>query len=176
MVLLKTILKRFLLLLYYNIPNYPNSTILYKLFDHYRHAFHKLFFKNVGQNTYLRSNVRFSNHNNISIGSNCIIGPNSIINAVGGVLIGDDFLGGPGLIIYTAEHGVKNNGITFRVQKIMIDEVIIGNNVYVGANVIILKGVNIGNNVVIGAGSIVVKDVESNSIYAGNPAKKIKSI
>lgn len=49
----------------------------------------------------------------------------------------------------------------------------IGNNVFLGMNSIVLKGVTIGDNVIIGAGSVVTKDCESNSVYAGNPAKKI---
>lgn len=54
--------------------------------------------------------------------------------------------------------------------------VTIGNNVFVGVNSVILKGVEIGDNVIIGAGSIVNKNCESNSVYAGNPARKICTI
>lgn len=50
---------------------------------------------------------------------------------------------------------------------------IIGNNVFVGMDSIILMGTHIGDNVVIGAGSVVIGVIESNSVYAGNPAKKI---
>ncbi|QNQ80523.1 serine O-acetyltransferase [Lactobacillus sp. PV034] len=53
---------------------------------------------------------------------------------------------------------------------------IIGNNVSVGANVIILGNCTIGDNVIIGAGSVVVKSIPSNSIVVGNPAKVIKKI
>lgn len=53
---------------------------------------------------------------------------------------------------------------------------IIGNNVFIGMNSVILMGANIGNNVIIGAGSIVTGTIESNSVYAGNPAKKICTI
>lgn len=53
---------------------------------------------------------------------------------------------------------------------------IIGNNVKLGANVIIIGDVHIGNNVIVGAGSVVVKDVPDNSIVAGNPAKIIRKI
>lgn len=53
---------------------------------------------------------------------------------------------------------------------------IIGNNVFIGMNSVILMGANIGNNVIIGAGSIVSGTIESNSVYAGNPAKKICTI
>lgn len=52
----------------------------------------------------------------------------------------------------------------------------IGNNVFIGQNVMILKGVTIGNNVVIGANSLVNKDIPDNCVYAGNPAKYITSI
>lgn len=50
----------------------------------------------------------------------------------------------------------------------------IGNNVSLGANVIIIGDVKIGNNVIIGAGSVVVKDVPDNCVVAGNPAKIVK--
>lgn len=58
----------------------------------------------------------------------------------------------------------------------IIKRIIVGNNVYIGAGSIILPGVTIGNNVVIGANSVVTRDLESNYVYAGVPAKKIKSI
>ena len=52
----------------------------------------------------------------------------------------------------------------------------IGDNVKVGANVVIIGGISIGDNSVIGAGSVVVKDVPKNVVVAGNPAKIIKVI
>ena len=52
----------------------------------------------------------------------------------------------------------------------------IGDNVNVGANVVIIGDIKIGDNVIIGAGSVVVKDVPSNCIIGGNPAKIIRSL
>ena len=52
----------------------------------------------------------------------------------------------------------------------------IGNNVFLGMDSIITAGVRIENNVVIGAGSVVTKNCDSNSVYAGVPAKKIMSL
>lgn len=52
-----------------------------------------------------------------------------------------------------------------------IGRVNIGNNVFVGAETVILPGVNIGNNVIIGANSTVTKDIPDNSVVAGSPAK-----
>ena len=52
----------------------------------------------------------------------------------------------------------------------------IGNNVFIGMGATILMGSDIGDNVIIGSGSVVVGKVENNSVYAGNPAKKICSL
>lgn len=53
-------------------------------------------------------------------------------------------------------------------------ETFIGNDVWIGANSVILKGVNIGNGAIIGAGAIVTKDIPAYAIAVGNPAKVIK--
>lgn len=52
----------------------------------------------------------------------------------------------------------------------------IGNNVFIGNNAIILMGAQVGDNIIIGAGAVVSGKIESNSVYAGNPAKKICSL
>lgn len=54
--------------------------------------------------------------------------------------------------------------------------IVIGNNVFIGMNSVITRNVKIGDNVIIGTGSIVTKDCESNSVYAGSPAKKIMTL
>lgn len=56
-----------------------------------------------------------------------------------------------------------------------IGKVTIGNNVFIGAESIVMPNVTIGDNVIIGAGSVVTKDIPSNSVCVGNPAKKIMS-
>lgn len=55
-------------------------------------------------------------------------------------------------------------------------KILVGNNVFIGIRTIILPNVKIGDNVIIGAGSIVTNNIESNSVYAGVPARKICSI
>ena len=55
--------------------------------------------------------------------------------------------------------------------------IIIGNNCWIGASVIILPGVKLGSHVVVGAGSVVTKSfLDTNILIAGNPAKRIKSL
>jgi acetyltransferase-like isoleucine patch superfamily enzyme len=56
------------------------------------------------------------------------------------------------------------------------EKIIIGNNVFIGARTIILPGVKIGDNVIIGANSVITKNIESNSVVAGIPAKKIMNL
>lgn len=55
-------------------------------------------------------------------------------------------------------------------------KIIVGNNVHIGWDAIIMPGVKIGNNCIIAAGAIVTKDVLDNSVVAGIPAKRIESI
>ena len=75
--------------------------------------------------------------------------------------------------VYILAHDASTK-IPMGVTK--VGRVVIGNNVFVGARTIILPNVTIGDNVVIGAGSIVTKDIESNSVVAGNPARKITTL
>ena len=57
-----------------------------------------------------------------------------------------------------------------------IGRVVIGENVFIGKNTLILPGVTIGDNCVIGGGSVVTKDIPSGSVAAGNPARVISSL
>ena len=56
------------------------------------------------------------------------------------------------------------------------EAIIIKDNVWIASGVIISAGVTINENSVIGANSVIINDVEENSFYAGNPAKKIKDL
>ena len=58
----------------------------------------------------------------------------------------------------------------------VLGKIIVGNNVFIGMNVLLLPGVTIGNNVIIGAGSIVRGSIPDDSIVSGNPAKVVKDI
>ncbi|OYU93279.1 MAG: transferase [Bacteroidetes bacterium B1(2017)] len=61
------------------------------------------------------------------------------------------------------------------ISKIKTAPVDIHDDVFIGANSIILKGVTIGQNSIVGAGSVVTKDIPKNEIWAGNPAKFIRT-
>lgn len=63
-----------------------------------------------------------------------------------------------------------------KINQIKSSPIIIGNDVFVGANSIILKGVSIGDRSIIGAGSVVSKNIPSDEIWAGNPARLIRKV
>lgn len=106
-----------------------------------------------------------------------IIGNNFYMNAgchiLGEIIFGDDVLIGPKTVIWGRDHGIAKNEL-IRKQNHNKKKIIVGNDVWIGANVTILKGVSIGNGAVIGAGSVVTKDVPEYAIVAGNPARVVK--
>lgn len=69
---------------------------------------------------------------------------------------------------------IRNMGLNKNADK--IGPIVLGNNIFIGVDAIILPNVKIGNNVIIGCRSIVTKDVPDNSVVAGSPAKYICSI
>lgn len=71
-------------------------------------------------------------------------------------------------------HILAHDASTFLfLGKTRAANVVIGNNVFIGASTTILPGVHVGNRVIIGAGSIVTKDIPDNSVAVGNPARVI---
>jgi len=108
---------------------------------------------------------------NIKKGIMCDPGdnPGVYIQANNGIIIGSNVGFGAGTKIISANHAHIDHSKHDKCAPI-----IIGNNVFVGANSVILPGVKIGDNVVIGAGSIVAKNIPSDSVALGNPCKVIK--
>ena len=111
---------------------------------------------------------------NIEVGNNFFANYNCVILDVAKVTIGENVMFAPNVSIYTAGHPIhpesRNSGYEYGIP------VTIGNNVWVGGNVVITPGVTIGNNVVIGAGSVVTKDIPDNVIAVGNPCRVIREI
>ncbi|HET7360590.1 MAG TPA: sugar O-acetyltransferase [Salinimicrobium sp.] len=110
---------------------------------------------------------------NIHVGKNFYAGFNCTILDMAEVRIGDNCLIAPNVGIYTAGHDVQP---VDRHKSGFAKPITIGKNVWIGGHCVILGGINIGDNSIIAAGSVVTKNVPENTIYAGNPAKKIKDI
>lgn len=134
----------------------------------------KFIFKSVGENVNIQKGVYFGKGDKISIGNFSGIGENSRLAQADEIIIGNDVLIGQELMIITQNHNFSDKNKLIRNQGGIVKPVIIGNNVWIGARVIILPGVTIGDGAIIAAGSVVVKNVSSNSIVGGVPAKIIK--
>lgn len=101
-----------------------------------------------------------------------IVSGGCYFQALNGINIGENFLFAPGIKIISSNHGENDKSVIVKENPI-----IIGNNVWIGTNAIILPGVEIGNNCIIGAGAVVTKSFKNNYlIIAGNPAKIIGEI
>ena len=87
------------------------------------------------------------------------------------ITIGDDVTISSGVRILT--HDASTNVVGCGTKLGRVD---IGNNVFIGCGSIVLCNTKIGDNVVVGAGSVVAHDLESDAVYAGNPARKICTI
>ena len=142
----------------------------------------------IGDNVYLRSNSKGYHAGmpfNTTIlidkaGASCEIGENCRLNGVyihaqKRIVIGRNTVIASGVNILDSNgHEVISTNRT--VGRDIPQEIVIGENVWIGLNATILKGTHIGNNSVIAAGSVVKGNIPENVIVQGNPAKVIKEI
>lgn len=111
---------------------------------------------------------------NIHVGENFYANMGCTILDEAKVTFGDNVLLAPNVSIYTAGHPVN---VARRVAGWEYAyPVTVGNNVWIGGNVVILPGVSIGDNSIIGGGSVVTKDIPANVIAVGNPCKVLRAL
>lgn len=110
----------------------------------------------------------------VTIGDHTRIGIHCTV--IGPVSIGNNVNLAQGITVTALNHNFED--VTRRIdeQGISTKPVIIGDDVWIGANAVILPGVTIGRHVVVAAGAVVTKDVPDNCIVGGVPAKVIKAI
>jgi acetyltransferase-like isoleucine patch superfamily enzyme len=109
----------------------------------------------------------------IVIGDDCFIGSGCEFNIDSGLTIGNHSLIASGTRFVDHNHGTDSAALTAK-QKCTSAPIVVGQNVWIGANCVVLAGVEIGEGAVVAAGAIVTKSVVSNSIVAGVPARLIK--
>lgn len=111
---------------------------------------------------------------NIEIGENFYTNHNCVILDGAKVTFGNNVFIAPNCCFSTAGHPIdfvqRNEGLEFAYP------IKVGNNVWIGAGVIVLPGVTIGDNSIIGAGSVVNKDIPANMIAVGNPCRVLREI
>jgi acetyltransferase-like isoleucine patch superfamily enzyme len=109
----------------------------------------------------------------ITIGNNVYIGSFCEFNITMAIEIGNNSLIASGCRFIDHDHG-SLRGQLIRTQICSAKRIKIGEDVWLGCNVIVLKGVEIGNGAIVAAGAVVTKSISSNEIWAGVPAKKIR--
>ena len=133
--------------------------------------------KNASENIRQVGEINNINEGELVIGNNAHIGINTVIQAHGGIRIGDYFTSSPGCKIYTLSNDVKRciSGTYGEGEKYYIrSSILIENNVWLGINVTVLGG-RVGKDSFIAPYSNVMGNIEENSFAEGNPAVKIKN-
>ena len=110
----------------------------------------------------------------VVIGDHTRIGLHNTI--IGPVTIGSHVNLAQGITVTALNHSFSNPQQRIDEQGVSTQPVTIGDDVWIGANAVILPGVNIGNHCVVAAGAVVTKDVPDNTLVAGVPAKPIKKL
>jgi acetyltransferase-like isoleucine patch superfamily enzyme len=108
----------------------------------------------------------------VLIGQRSRIGMGNVL--IGPVTIGNDVILAQNIVMSGLNHGYEDITLPPHNQPVTKKLITLEDEVWVGANVVIVAGVTIGKHAVIAAGSVVTKDVPPYSVAAGNPAKIIK--
>ncbi len=113
--------------------------------------------------------------NPITVGSGTHIGRNSVFSGLGGIKIGANCAISSDVNVYSITQDIVSDpkGL-INDNGVIKQQVIIGDDVWIGAGAVILPGVTVGDHAVIGAGSVVNKDIDPWMIVVGVPAKPIR--
>lgn len=106
----------------------------------------------IGERVFLNSGCRFQDQGGITLGDDCLIGHNTVMA--------------------TLNHDLDPE----RRGDLLPAPIVLGRNVWVGANVTILAGVSVGDDAVLAAGAIVTKDVPARSVVVGSPARVVRTV
>jgi len=131
-------------------------------------------FATCGVNLSVGEVTTFWNPESIQAGDNVSIGKDAVLQAGGGLILGDDVLIGPRVMIWTQNHSMDDIEIPVRLQGYTYKAVEIGADCWIGANSFILPGVKLPRGCVVSAQSVVgIKAYREYSIIAGHPARVI---
>lgn len=111
----------------------------------------------------------------VQIGKMCYLNPNCVLYSGNGIVIGDNVLLAPGVMIMPVNHAYERKDIPIRNQGFLESKggVVIEDDVWIGAGSVVLDGSYIERGSIIAAGSVVRGRVPSYEIWGGGPAKKI---
>ena len=128
--------------------------------------------------------LRIMRDNTIRVSGELVLGDRVFINrgcnlnVLRRVVIGSDTLIGEMVSIHDDDHaiGAEYEGTPIGERPMIVSDVVIGANVWIGSHCTIVRGVHIGDGAVIGANSVVTRDVEARTVVAGVPAKLLRRL
>lgn len=125
-----------------------------------------------GSGSRIYSSVSIKYPRNVTIGANVFVNHDCLLWAgpTSRIVVGDDVLFGPRVTLVASNHGIQRDGL-IRLNPWEDSDIVVGKDVWLGANSVVLAGVKIGDGAVIAAGAIVTKDVSPYTIVGGIPAK-----
>jgi acetyltransferase-like isoleucine patch superfamily enzyme len=110
----------------------------------------------------------------IRIGDDCAVNTNVQIGAAGGkIIIGNYVMIAPNVVLRAANHGMQRGAIPMRHQPSVPGEIVIEDDVWIGSNAVITADVRIARGTVVGAGAVVTSSTDPYTIVGGVPATKI---
>ncbi|MCO7509735.1 putative colanic acid biosynthesis acetyltransferase [Serratia fonticola] len=137
----------------------------------WRVAILRLFGAKIGSNVIIRPSVKITYPWKISIGDNSWVGDDVTLYSLGNISIGSNTIISQKSYLCTGGHDYKTRSFDIYSKPITI-----GDSVWVAADVFISPGTVIDDNVIVGARSSVFKNLQSNSLYLGNPAVFVKKL
>ncbi len=160
--------------LYYGFARHlPSSAVPYRLFARpLRGLLCRGMFKSCGKKVNIEHGAFFASGRELELGDNSGLGLDCRVT--GPVSIGRDVMMGPNVMIVTQNHETADTSIPMRLQTAPKFKVTIGDDVWIGANVLILPGVTVGSGAILAAGAVVTKDVPPYAVVGGNPARVLK--
>lgn len=135
---------------------------------------HKQFDLNIGDSVLIHDNSEFRGRGSIVIGTGTSIGYNTLLCCTSKISIGQNVLIADNVKLYTANHKYSEVSVPIKDQGEDQGEIIVEDNVWIGANVVLLKGAVIKSGSIIGSNAVVTGLVPENEIWAGVPARMIK--
>jgi len=155
--------------------NYFRHSTTYFAFGLRYLALHRLS-KSCGEKVIVFPGVFLKNIEKLEIGNNVTIHEMSYIDAYGGIKIGNDVAISHGVSMISFDHDIHSNYNNYKDAPALIGNIIIKNNVWIGAGAKILRNVTIEKDSVIGAGSLMNKSCKEKSVMVGIPAICIKKM
>lgn len=129
-------------------------------------------FANYGKGNIIKNGFQCNYGFNISIGNNCYFNYNLVILDSFEVYIGNNVFIAPNVVISPVTHPLQAEDR----RQLIGGKIIIEDDVWIGANSVILPNVTIRRKSVIGAGAVVTHDTEESSLYIGSPARFVKHL